>query len=127
MLPEQNPHNEAQKARITVSVDLKTNNFVIEEDVEVFGFAIKKGYQFNGHSVPKALTPFTGGRYCPRYILAALVHDYTYHTGVDRKEADNCYLKNLRRCEVSTNLSYVMYSAVRLFGWIKYLRVSHVY
>jgi hypothetical protein len=92
---------------------------ILDEEFTKDGVTIPKGHVFNGNSVPRIFYSFTGGRYEPKYVVPALVHDHMYYTKrPSRKEADAIYLKNLRHngCFCAP----VFYVCVRLFGWVRY-------
>ena len=77
---------------------------------------VPEGFETDFASVPRlfwrVVPPW--GRYSP----AAVVHDFLYSTGkVSRKEADAIFLELMARLAVPLWKRYVMYWAVRLFGW----------
>lgn len=82
-------------------------------------FTIPEGFVTDFASVPRcfwSIIPPMG-----RYGKAAILHDYLYHTkSVSRKEADKIFLKAMDLLGVSAWKKYVMYFAVRLFGWVKW-------
>jgi hypothetical protein len=77
---------------------------------------VPQGFETDFASVPRLFWRIVPpwGRYSP----AAVVHDYLYHTSkVSRKEADGIFLELMARLAVPRWKRYVMYWAVRLFGW----------
>lgn len=82
---------------------------------------IPKGYEFDGHTVPR----FLWWLFSPnkRDIYAALAHDILYEfnktIGVTRKEADDVYKKliNDPNYKVSSVRSWLFPQVVKLFGW----------
>jgi hypothetical protein len=77
---------------------------------------VPQGFETDFASVPRLFWRIVPpwGRYSP----AAVVHDYLYHTAkVSRKEADDIFLELMARLAVPMWKRYVMYWAVRLFGW----------
>ena len=82
-------------------------------------FTVPKGFITDFASVPRcfwSLIPPMG-----RYGKAALLHDYLYNTkSVSRREADRIFLKTMLMMEVPKWKAYVMYVAVRVFGWLRW-------
>jgi hypothetical protein len=77
---------------------------------------VPEGFETDFASVPRLFWRIVPpwGRYSP----AAVAHDYLYSTGkVSRKEADGIFLELMERLTVPLWKRYVMYWAVRLFGW----------
>lgn len=82
------------------------------------GVAVPKGFETDGASIPRVLWPFLGSPFSPRYMTAALVHDYLYRfpRGIGRREADDLFRRYLLRDQVKPWLAKVMWLAVRVFG-----------
>ena len=82
-------------------------------------FIIPAGFVTDFASVPRCfwfILPPMG-----RYGKAALLHDWLYYTKyLPRSEADRVFLEVMLMMGVRSWKAYVMYSAVRLFGWIKW-------
>lgn len=56
-----------------------------------------------------------------KYGKAAIIHDYLYQTASrTRKEADDIFREAMEVLEVSKIRIFLMYWAVRLFGWLAY-------
>lgn len=84
---------------------------------------VPQGFETDFASVPRLFWRIVPpwGRYSP----AAVVHDYLYHTGkVSRKKADGIFLELMAKLAVPLWKRYVMYWAVRLFGWFAWNRAS---
>jgi|14BtaG_2_1085337.scaffolds.fasta_scaffold01724_6 hypothetical protein len=103
---------------------------VVEEDIEIFGVPIPKGYQTDGASVPRAFYNIIA-----RFTLAlpaALVHDLRYdpipdHDGIKRRsmtrrEADREFYDNLIGIGMSRRRAWAAWSGVRLAGGIPWRR-----
>ena len=94
-----------------------TTNFKISVNERVY--AIPKGFVFDFASTPRftwiLFPPATGS-----YRIPAVLHDYMYHTGFNRAYADKIFLHLMRYMTVNVIKAYVMYYAVRWFGWIAY-------
>jgi hypothetical protein len=105
----------------SLKLKVEGNIFVLIDDFKYFGITVPKGYKFNGHSVPRLLMLFTGGRYEPYFINAAVVHDYMYETKKPRYEADKIYKSILKKeGNIKSWLVKSCYVAIRLFGRIRY-------
>lgn len=108
-------------------MDLKVNIvkedvFILLEDVtvEVLGYNIKvkKGFDFDGASIPQALWSVYGNPLTGRYRIAALVHDALYASQVLEKSiCDNIFLELMKTHEVGYIKRYSMYNAVKVFGF----------
>lgn len=80
-------------------------------------FAVPPNFKTDGASVPRVmwhlLPPFG------RYLKAAVIHDYLYVTRpVSRKDADGIFRRIMREAGVSKPKRYIMWAAVRVFGWV---------
>jgi hypothetical protein len=77
---------------------------------------VPQGFETDFASVPRLFWRIVPpwGRYSP----AAVVHDFLYHTGkVSRKKADGIFLELMAKLAVPLWKRFLMYWAVRLFGW----------
>lgn len=99
---------------------VSSNKIVVEEDSELFGVTIPKGFESDGVTSPHSLfhiflSPFSEGLY------AALVHDYVLHIGEKnmktRKKADNEFYNNLKASGVSNSKASLAYMCVRIWSW----------
>lgn len=83
---------------------------------------VPKGKVTDLASVPKLLW----GIFPPygRYTESAVVHDYLYAIGHNRKEADKIFLELMLNNGTSKLRAYPMYLAVRCFGWLAYKKKS---
>ena len=58
-----------------------------------------------------------------RYAAAAVLHDFTYHTGIfPRKQCDKIFRQSMQVLKVPFWKCQIIYSAVRSFGWTAYNR-----
>ena len=107
---------------MSLKVDIiEEDVFILLEDVtvEVLGYRIKvkKGFDFDGASIPKALWSVYGNPLSGNFRIAALVHDVLYAGEVlDRKVCDDIFLDLMKQYKVSYLRRYTMYWAVRLGG-----------
>lgn len=83
-------------------------------------YIIPVGFKTDFASVPKPLWSFIPsiGTYCE----PSLKHDYFYTTKlVKRKEADKFFYQDMIRIQPKRKLrAFVMYTAVRIFGWFRW-------
>ena len=81
------------------------------------------GFRTNGASIPRFAWITTGTPYDPRYIGAALLHDFIYQTAVrSRLYADQLFRDLMLLDGVSVYQSCKMYLALRAFGWVVWKR-----
>lgn len=95
---------------------------VYESDVLARTVEVPVGFITDFASVPRLplAYSFAGNR----AHRAAVVHDYLYSTGEDRKKADETFLEAMQETGISRILRRAMFSAVRLFGGSHYERKS---
>jgi hypothetical protein len=68
-------------------------------------FTIKKGFDFDGASIPKKVWSIIGHPMQMWILLAALPHDGWYASNlISRKEADNLFLEIIQACDRATPL-----------------------
>ena len=82
---------------------------------------VPSGFKTDFASVPRPfwwIIPQWG-----KYGSAAVVHDLLYQTGIrKRKEADTIFLQAMKESNVGWLTRYIMYWAVRAFGYFAYRR-----
>ena len=101
---------------------IKEDVFILLEDVtvDVLGYKItvKKGFDFNGASIPQALWSVYGNPLSGKFRIAALVHDALYASQkLPREVADAIFLDLMKQHEVGYMKRQTMYYAVRSAGW----------
>ena len=101
---------------------IKEDVFILLEDVtvEALGYRIrvKKGFDFNGASIPQTLWSVYGNPLSGKFRIAALVHDALYASQkVSRELADAIFLDLMKQHEVGYLKRQTMYYAVRSAGW----------
>lgn len=94
--------------------------YEVVEDYEItyknYIIWIPKFFQYDGASIPRLLWPVIGSPFNPKYMKAAAVHDWLYHTHqVDRGTADEIFYKILLANKVGPNTAQSMYDGVRMF------------
>ena len=106
---------------------IKEDVFILLEDVtvEALGYRIrvKKGFDFNGASIPQALWSVYGNPLSGKFRIAALVHDALYASQkLPRELADAIFLDLMKQHEVGYMKRQTMYYAVRSAGWYVWRR-----
>ena len=106
---------------------IKEDVFILLEDVtvEALGYRIrvKKGFDFNGASIPQALWSVYGNPLSGKFRIAALVHDALYASQkLPREVADAIFLDLMKQHEVGYMKRQTMYYAVRSAGWYVWRR-----
>ena len=97
------------------------NTYKLGEPVQIFGYFIPAGFEWNGASIPPVfwsllwLTP-----YHYKVRRAGLIHDYLYEGTSSRYEADKLFRKALKEDGLDIVRRSLMYFAVRAFGWVVY-------
>ena len=107
----------------TLKVEIvKEDVFILLEDVtvDVLGYRIrvKKGFDFDGASIPQALWSVYGNPLSGKFRIAALVHDALYASEkLPRELADAIFLDLMKQHKVGYIKRQTMYYAVRSAGW----------
>ena len=82
---------------------------------------VKKGFDFDGASIPKALWSVIGSPMDGKYVPGAVIHDGLYASGIlKREDADQVFLDLMSLDGVSYTKRYAMYWAVRSCGGISW-------
>lgn len=85
---------------------------------------VPKGFVFDFASVPRffwRVLPPVGHGKRGAYGAASCLHDWLYRSGaVSRKDADLLFRESMGVLGVSSWRKWLMWSAVRLFGWAAY-------
>jgi hypothetical protein len=93
---------------------------VAEDAASAFGSAavkVPKFFQYDGASVPPMAWQVIGTPFQPRFMVAAVFHDWLYHTHqVDRKAANDLFYDLLIASGVRETKAAVMLAAVETFG-----------
>ena len=98
------------------------NVFIVLEDVVVeslgYRITVKKGFDFDGASIPQALWSIYGNPLSGKFRIAALVHDALYASETFTRElADAIFLDLMKQDKVGYMKRQTMYYAVRSAGW----------
>ena len=106
---------------------IKEDVFILLEDVtvEALGYRIrvKKGFDFDGASIPQSLWGVYGNPLSGKFRIAALVHDALYASQkLPREVADAIFLDLMKQHEVGYMKRQTMYYAVRSAGWYVWRR-----
>ena len=110
---------------------IKEDVFILLEDVtvETLGYRIrvKKGFDFDGASIPQALWSVYGNPLSGKFRIAALVHDALYASQiVSRELADAIFLDLMKQHEVGYVKRQTMYYAVQTAGWYSWKQPTKV-
>ena len=106
------------------TLDLKIVNenlFILSKDktVESLGYSVtvKKGFDFDGASIPKWLWSIYGSPLNGDYVVASLIHDGLYASQkLSKKLSDKIFLDVMKQSKVGYIKRTSMYLAVKLFG-----------
>ena len=108
---------------------IKEDVFILLEDVTVealgYKITVKKGFDFDGASIPQALWSVYGNPLTGKYRIAALVHDVLYASQiVPRELADDIFLDLMKQHKVGYLKRQTMYYAVRSAGWYSWKQLT---
>ena len=97
------------------------NVFILLEDVAVeslgYKITVKKGFDFDGASIPKWLWSIYGSPLNGNYVVASLIHDGLYASQkVSKKISDKIFLDIMKQSNVGYIKRTSMYLAVKMFG-----------
>ena len=97
------------------------NLFILSKDktVESLGYSVtvKKGFDFDGASIPKWLWSIYGSPLNGGYVVASLIHDGLYASQkLSKKVSDKIFLDIMKQSNVGYIKRTSMYLAVKLFG-----------
>lgn len=97
------------------------NLFILSKDksVESLGYSVtvKKGFDFDGASIPKWLWSIYGSPLNGNYVVASLIHDGLYASQkVTKSVSDKIFLDIMKQSSVGYIKRTSMYLAVKMFG-----------
>ena len=97
------------------------NVFILFEDVAVeslgYSITVKKGFDFDGASIPKWLWSIYGSPLNGNYVVASLIHDGLYASQkVSKSVSDKIFLDTMKQSNVGYIKRTSMYLAVKTFG-----------
>ena len=97
------------------------NVFILFEDVVVeslgYSITVKKGFDFDGASIPKWLWSIYGSPLNGNYVVASLIHDGLYASQkVSKSVSDKIFLDVMKQSNVGYIKRISMYLAVKMFG-----------
>ena len=107
---------------ITLELEIVNENvFILSKDktVESLGYSVtvKKGFDFDGASIPKWLWSIYGSPLNGNYVVASLIHDGLYASQkVSKSIADKIFLDVMKQSSVGYLKRTSMYLAVTMFG-----------
>lgn len=89
----------------------------IKRKVGTVTVTVPKFFQYDGASIPTAAWPLIGTPFNPRFMRAAVFHDWIYHTHqIAQKTADKLMQEMLLEDDVSSTTAWIMYTTVRGLG-----------
>ena len=102
--------------------DYQLEQILKYKDYQGKEWAVPVGFISDLSSIPALIRPFV-----PKTILgkAPWLHDYLYQTqpdSVTRKTADKLYLHGARDKGMSNITAYVLYSGLRIGGWVAWAK-----
>ena len=108
---------------------IKEDVFILLEDVVVeslvYKITVKKGFDFDGASIPQAFWGVYGNPLSGNFRIAALVHDVLYASQkVSRDSADDIFLDLMKQHKVGYLKRQSMYYAVRSAGWYSWKQLT---
>ena len=97
------------------------NVFILFEDVVVeslgYSITVKKGFDFDGASIPKWLWSIYGSPLNGNYVVASLIHDGLYASQkLPKRVCDKVFLDIMKQSNVGYLKRTSMYLAVTMFG-----------
>jgi len=100
---------------------IKEDVFILLEDVVVeslgYKITVKKGFDFDGASIPKWLWSIYGSPLNGNYVVASLIHDGLYASQkVTKSVSDKIFLDIMKQSSVGYIKRTSMYLAVRVLG-----------
>ena len=103
--------------------------FILLEDVVVeslgYKIRVKKGFDFDGATIPQALWGVYGNPLSGKFRIAALVHDALYASQkLPRNLADAIFLDLMKQHKVGYIKRKTMYYAVRSAGWYAWKQLA---
>ena len=106
----------------TLELEIVNENvFILSKDktVESLGYrvTVKKGFDFDGASIPKWLWSIYGSPLNGNYVVASLIHDGLYASQkVTKSASDKIFLDIMKQSSVGYIKRTSMYLAVKMFG-----------
>ena len=101
------------------------NYYEVTRDWRWGRFTVAAGFKTDGASIPWLFWWFMGGGFRPQFMSAAVMHDWLYsressYPGLTQKLADDVFYGLLKRDNVHWIRAWLMWFAVRCFGWVFY-------
>lgn len=109
------------KHKFVVGLGTKSGNSTSYEE-----FAIPKGWEFDGASIPRIFWGAVGKPTSSKFRLASMVHDWMYANRMGQKTADELFRKILKKQGVWNFKANLMWAAVRIAGRIAYKKGNPV-
>lgn len=104
--PDTNKLEEAYEVAGDIEATLKSTSVWVPEF-----------FQYDGASIPSVAWQLIGSPFHPRFMMAAVFHDWLYHTHqLDRDTTDKLFYELLRASNVGKTKAIMMREAVQNFG-----------
>ena len=106
----------------TLELEIVNENlFILSKDKTVkslgYSVTVKKGFDFDGASIPKWLWSIYGSPLNGNYVVASLIHDGLYASQkLSKSISDRIFLDAMKQSNVGYIKRTSMYLAVKLFG-----------
>jgi hypothetical protein len=92
-------------------------DFYYQDEEYELNLIIKKGFIYDGASIPRLFWRLVGGKFMPKFQRGAVLHDELYNKNLlPRKICDKIFRKILIEDGCSKALANTMYSALRVGG-----------
>ena len=103
--------------------------FILSKDktAESLGYSVtvKKGFDFDGASIPKWLWSIYGSPLNGNYVVASLIHDGLYASQkVSKRISDKIFLDIMKQHGVGFIKRQSMYYVVRSTGWYSWKQLT---
>ena len=113
--------NMLQVLKIGYDLTTDIDPMVLLEDTKFHDHVVPKDTRSDGASTPRFIWMFIPP--FGRYLWAAFAHDFLYRTGLEsRSVADAWFLLLMTEYKVPAWKRFLMWSMVRMWGWIPYNR-----
>ncbi|MCO6057266.1 DUF1353 domain-containing protein [Pseudomonas sp. MOB-449] len=110
LIPIVNPDKNKLDEAYEITVDIE----VIYDDESIW---VPKFFQYDGASIPSAAWQIIGTPFNPRFMVAAVFHDWLYHTHqIERDSADELLYELLLESGVKKTKATIIREAVKGFG-----------
>ncbi|WNJ97382.1 DUF1353 domain-containing protein [Vibrio ruber] len=108
------PVTEPHSSKLDEAYEVAEDFGIVNQGISI---RVPKFFQYDGASVPSAAYSIIGTPFNPRFMTAAVVHDWLYYTHLlSRSDADQLFYELLRESGVKKIKAILMREAVEAFG-----------